>query len=142
MAHTWWHPITSGVGSAVSSFFGGLGQNIGNNAGNIALGGAGLLALKEAYDRLGDIGDESQAGANVIAQQGLQQSQFQPFTVRSTTGSQFGFTPAQTPSYSAPYVPPTTTETPAGGGGGGGNGGDPGRGTQPGLPFPGFDPIH
>jgi len=99
MAHTWWHPITSGIGSAVSGFFGGLGQNIGNNAGNIALGGAGLLALKEAYDRLGDIGDESQAGANIIAQQGLQQSQFRPFTVTSTTGSQFGFTPAGIPSY-------------------------------------------
>ncbi len=113
-----------------------------DTAGNYALGGAGLGLLSNAYSRLGDIGDESQAGANVIAQQGLQQSQFQPFTVRSTTGSQFGFTPAQTPSYSAPYVPPTTTETPAGGGGGGGgNGGDPGRGTQPGQPTPGFDPM-
>ncbi len=106
---------------------------------DIALGGAGLGLLSNAYSRLGDIGDESQAGANVIAQQGLQQSQFQPFTVRSTTGSQFGFTPAQTPSYSAPYVPPTTTVPPAGSGGG--NGGDPGRGTQPGQPTPGFDPM-
>ena len=108
-----------------------------DNSG-VALGGAGLGLLSNAYSRLGDIGDESQAGANVIAQQGLQQSQFQPFTVRSTTGSQFGFTPAQTPSYSAPYVPPTTV-TPAGSGGG--NGGDPGRGTQPGLPNPIFDPM-
>ena len=110
-------------------------------AGNYALGGAGLGLLSNAYSRLGDIGDESQAGANVIAQQGLQQSQFQPFTVRSTTGSQFGFTPAQTPSYGAPYVPPTTTVPPAGGGNGGGNGGDPGRGTQPRQPTPGFDPM-
>jgi len=139
MAHTWWHPITSGIGSAVSGFFGNLGQGIGNNAGNIALGGAGLLALKDAYDRLGDIGDESQAGANVIAQQGLQQSQFQPFTVRSTTGGQFGFNPAPSPSYSAPYVPPTTIVPPAGGGGG--NGGDPQPGTFPGQPTPGFDPY-
>ena len=115
-----------------------------DTAKNYALGGAGLGLLSNAYSRLGDIGDESQAGANVIAQQGLQQSQFQPFTVRSTTGSQFGFTPAQTPSYGAPYVPPTTIVPPAGGGGGnggGGNGGDPGRGTQPGLPYPGFDPM-
>ena len=113
-----------------------------DTAKNYALGGAGLGLLSNAYSRLGDIGDESQAGANVIAQQGLQQSQFQPFTVRSTTGSQFGFTPAQTPFYGAPYVPPTTTIVPpAGGGGGGGNGGDPGRGTQPGLPYPGFDPM-
>ena len=115
-----------------------------DTAKNYALGGAGLGLLSNAYSRLGNIGDESQAGANVIAQQGLQQSQFQPFTVRSTTGSQFGFTPAQTPSYGAPYVPPTTIVPPAGGGGGnggGGNGGDPGRGTQPGLPYPGFDPM-
>jgi len=117
MAHTWWHPITSGIGSAVSGFFGGLGQSIGNNAGNIALGGAGLLALKEAYDRLGDIGDESQAGANIIAQQGLQQSQFRPFTVTSTTGSQFGFTPAAMPSYTTPYAPPSMFPTDGGGGG-------------------------
>ena len=120
MAHTWWHPITSGIGNAVSGFFSGLGKNIGNNAGNIALGGAGLLALKEAYDRLGDIGDESQAGANIIAQQGLQQSQFQPFTVRSTTGSTFGFTPAVMPSYATPYAPPTMFPATDGGGGGGG----------------------
>ena len=110
-------------------------------AGNYALGGAGLGLLSNAYSRLGDIGDESQAGANVIAQQGLQQSQFQPFTVRSTTGSQFGFTAAQTPSYGAPYVPPTTTVPPAGGGNGGGNGGDPQPGTFPGQPTPGFDPY-
>ena len=120
----------------------GIVDDVADNAGDIALGGAGLGLLSNAYSRLGDIGDESQAGANVIAQQGLQQSQFQPFTVRSTTGSQFGFTPAQTPSYGAPYVPPTTTVPPAGGGGGGGgNGGDPGRGTQPGQPTPGFDPM-
>jgi hypothetical protein len=119
----------------------GIVDDVADTAGNYALGGAGLGLLSNAYSRLGDIGDESQAGANVIAQQGLQQSQFQPFTVRSTTGSQFNFNPAQTPSYSAPYVPPTTTVPPAGGGGGGGNGGDPGRGTQPGQPTPGFDPM-
>jgi len=119
-------------------------DDVADNTGNYVLGGAGLGLLSNAYSRLGDIGDESQAGANVIAQQGLQQSQFQPFTVRSTTGSQFNFTPAQTPSYGAPYVPPTTIVPPAGGGGGGGgggNGGDPSRGTQPGQPTPGFDPM-
>ena len=120
----------------------GIVDEAADAAGNYALGGAGLGLLSNAYSRLGDIGDESQAGANVIAQQGLQQSQFQPFTVRSTTGSQFGFTPAQTPSYAASYVPPTTTVPPAGGGGGGGgNGGDPQPGTFPGQPTPGFDPY-
>ena len=118
----------------------GIVDEVADTAGNYVLGGAGLGLLSNAYSRLGDIGDESQAGANVIAQQGLQQTQFQPFTVRSTTGSQFGFTPAQTPSYSAPYVPPTTTIVPPAGSGGG-NGGDPGRGTFPGQPSPGFDPM-
>jgi len=93
------------------------GDFVQDNAGNIALGSAGLGLLSNAYSRLGDIGDESQAGANIIAQQGLQQSQFRPFTVTSTTGSQFGFTPAAMPSYTTPYAPPSMFPTDGGGGG-------------------------
>ena len=93
------------------------GDFVQDNAGNIALGSAGLGLLSNAYSRLGDIGDESQAGANIIALQGLQQSQFRPFTVTSTTGSQFGFTPAAIPSYTTPYAPPSMFPTDGGGGG-------------------------
>ena len=101
------------TGTGTNSLLG----DITDNAGNIALGGAGLGLLSNAYSRLGDIGDESQAGANIIAQQGLQQSQFRPFTVTSTTGSQFGFTPAAMPSYTTPYAPPSMFPTDGGGGG-------------------------
>ncbi len=52
----------------------------------LGLGGGGLLA-KGAYDRLGDIGEQAQSGAAEIAQQGLQQSQFRPYTVTSGTGN-------------------------------------------------------
>jgi len=101
------------TGTGTNSLLG----DIKDNAGNIALGSAGLGLLSNAYSRLGDIGDESQAGANIIAQQGLQQSQFRPFTVTSTTGSQFGFTPAAMPSYTTPYAPPSMFPTEGGGGG-------------------------
>ena len=88
-------------------------QNLGtaavNNAGSIALGGTGLLAAKEAYDRLGDIGEQANVGAQFkdpvtgemvrvpgaidIANAGLTQTQFQPYTVTTSTGSQFGYDP-------------------------------------------------
>jgi len=83
----------TGLGSSLGTAAGNIGQNIASNAGNYALGGAGLLAIKEAYDKLGDIGVEAQESALGIAEQGLGQSQFQPFTVTSTTGGQFGYDP-------------------------------------------------
>ena len=46
----------TGLGSSLGTAAGNIGQNIASNAGNYALGGAGLLAIKEAYDKLGDIG--------------------------------------------------------------------------------------
>jgi hypothetical protein len=130
----WYDPFINYITGTGS---GSLLGDIKDNAGNIALGTAGLGLLSNAYSRLGDIGDESQAGANIIAQQGLQQSQFRPFTVTSTTGSQFGFTPAGMPSYATPYAPPTMFPAPDGGGGGGGytppggGGFTPSPGTRP-----------
>ena len=53
----------------------------------------GGAALTGAYDRLGGIGEAAQQGAMQIAQQGLDQSQFQPFSVTSATGGQFGYNP-------------------------------------------------
>ena len=69
--------------------------------GGAAIGG-GLLT-KDAVDRLSKIGEQSILGTTVggvevpgaldIAQAGLEQAQFRPFTVTSTTGGAFGVTP-------------------------------------------------
>lgn len=56
---------------------------------------AGAGAISSAYDRLGSIGEAAQQGAQQIAQQGLEQTQFQPFTVTSATGGQFGAVPME-----------------------------------------------
>lgn len=83
----------TGIGSSLGTAAGNIGQNIASNAGNYALGGAGLLAIKEAYDKLGDIGVEAQESALGIAQEGLEQTAFQPYGVTSATGSTFGYDP-------------------------------------------------
>lgn len=72
-----------------------------------AAGLAGGLLTKEAVDRLSDIGEQSILGTTVdgvevpgaldIAQTGLEQAQFRPFTVTSTTGGAFGVTPQVDP---------------------------------------------
>ena len=88
MAHAWWHPITSAVGSVVSSVGQGvltgaqnIGQDLVDNAGQAAMGAAGLALVNKAYDELGDIGDQALAGVDPIATAGLQQTAFRPFTV-------------------------------------------------------------
>ena len=76
----------------------------------LGLGGAAIgggLLTKEAIDRLSDIGEQSILGTTVgdvkvpgameIAQTGLEQAQFRPFTVTSTTGGAFGVTPQVDP---------------------------------------------
>lgn len=60
----------------------------------------GGLLTKEEYDRLSDIGEEALVGTTVrgrevpgaldIAQMGLDQTQFRPFTVTTSMGGQFG----------------------------------------------------
>jgi len=55
-----------------------------NNAGRAAMGGAGLLLVKNAYDRLGDVGQQAYTAVDPIAEAALTQSAFRPFTV--TTG--------------------------------------------------------
>jgi len=50
----------------------------------------GAAAVNSAYDRLGSIGEAAQQGAQQIAQQGLEQTRFQPFGVTSATGAEFG----------------------------------------------------
>ena len=78
-------PTSSG---GLADFLEGLGL-----LGGLAQGVGGAAAVTSAYNRLGDIGTAAQQGALGIAQQGLEQSQFQPFTVTSTTGGTFGYNP-------------------------------------------------
>jgi len=46
----------------------------------------GALAVKGAYDRLGDVGDKGLAAGHQLAQQGMEQTQFNPYTVTSSLG--------------------------------------------------------
>ena len=58
---------------------------------------AGGLLSNEAYQNLQDIGEEANIAAQGIAAEGLEQTQFQPFTVTSSTGGSFGVTPTIDP---------------------------------------------
>ena len=73
----------------INQFLSGLGGLF----GTIAAPAIGAGSLMNAYNRLGSIGEGAQQGAQLIAQQGLEQTQFQPFTVRSSTGGMFGYDP-------------------------------------------------
>lgn len=87
----------AGLGSSgfLTSLLGPL-AGIGTVAG-------GALATTSAYDRLSSIGDQSLVGTTIggkpvpgamdLANQAVGMSQFKPFTVTSSTGSQFGATP-------------------------------------------------
>ena len=76
------------TGGSLQDFLGSLGL-----LGGLAQGIGGTAALTNSYNRLGSIGEAAQQGALGIAQSGLDQSRFQPFSVTSTTGSQFGYQP-------------------------------------------------
>lgn len=54
---------------------------------------AGGLLTKDAYDKLGGIGDTAITEMTELGQQGLEQTAFKPYSVTSTTGSQFGVSP-------------------------------------------------
>ena len=73
----------------------------------LGLGVTGGFLTNDAIDRLGTIGEQSLTGFTLgegddaikvpgalgLAQTGLEQSQFQPFSVTSSTGSKFGLNP-------------------------------------------------
>ena len=64
-----------------------------DNAGALGLGGAGLAFAKQGYDRLGEVGEqayEAYSGEGGLADELRGLSEFQPYTVTSATGSQFG----------------------------------------------------
>jgi len=85
---------------AQGGFWSGVGDVIGNIPTSTLLGGVaaagGGLALNESMDRLSNLGQQAYNQAQQVGQFGLQNSQFRPYTVTSTTGSQFGvgYTPA------------------------------------------------
>ena len=53
-------------------------------------GVVGGLLTGEAYGRLSDIGREARTGAEALAAQQMQQTQFRPFTVTTATGAGMG----------------------------------------------------
>ena len=94
MAHqpghtSWYDPILKSLGNA--------GGAIVDNAGPLALGTLGLGLAKEGYDKLGRTGErayESYAAPGGLADRLSGMMEFQPYTVTSTTGSNFGMTQA------------------------------------------------
>ena len=75
------------------SFHDRLFDFIGDNAGALGLGAAGLAFAKQGYDRLGRVGEQAYdayTGEGGLADELRGMSEFQPYTVTSATGSQFG----------------------------------------------------
>ena len=92
-------PAEAAAAAAASSVGGGfdLGDTIGGllsgllgAAPTIGAGVGGMAAINAAYDRLGNVGERALAGAGDIAAQGLQQTQFKPFTVTTGMGDSIG----------------------------------------------------
>ena len=80
---------------AVPQWLEDLGKGIVDNAGPLALGTLGLGLAKESYDKLGRTGErayESYAAPGGLADRLSGMMEFQPYTVTSATGSNFGMT--------------------------------------------------
>lgn len=81
--------MAGGGGGGFFDFLGGLADYVGQP--NVLLPGIlGGLLTGQAYGRLSDIGQQARTGAEAIAQQQLEQTQFRPFTVTTGTGAGFG----------------------------------------------------
>ena len=76
-------------GGFFSNLFGGIGQ-IGSALSPALPGIAGTLLTGVAYNRLSDVGREAEQAAMGLAERGLAESQFKPFTVTTATGGQLG----------------------------------------------------
>ena len=84
MSMDWFTNILEGIGGE---------GNAGNTAAALGLGTAGLALAEKGYSDIGDIGREAYEG--LAGEQGLAQElrgmmEFQPYTVTSSTGGQFG----------------------------------------------------
>ena len=74
---------------------GGKDATAANTAAALGLGGAGLALAEKGYSELGDIGERAFsefAGEDGLAQELRGMLEFQPYTVTSATGGQFGMT--------------------------------------------------
>jgi hypothetical protein len=82
----------------VSNFLANIGGSQGtaaNTAAALGLGGAGLALAEKGYSDIGDIGERAfteLAGEEGLAQKLQGMLEFQPYTVTSATGGQFGMT--------------------------------------------------
>ena len=82
----------------VQDFLASLGGEQGTAANTIAaltLGGGGLALAEKGYERLGEIGEKGfaeMAGPGGLAERLSGMLEFQPYTVTSATGGQFGMT--------------------------------------------------
>lgn len=86
MGMEWFTNILEGIGGE---------GNAGNTAAALGLGTAGLALAEKGYSDIGDIGREAYEGLS--GEEGLAQElrgmlEFQPYTVTSATGGQFGMT--------------------------------------------------
>ena len=81
--------MAGGGGNGFFDFLGGL-ADYATQPGVLLPGILGGLLTGQAYGRLSDIGSTARTGAEALAQQQLQQTQFRPFTVTTATGAGFG----------------------------------------------------
>ena len=81
--------MAGGGGNGFFDFLGGL-ADYATQPGVLLPGILGGLLTGQAYGRLSDIGSTAREGAEALAQQQLQQTQFRPFTVTTATGAGFG----------------------------------------------------
>ena len=88
------------LGKSVVDTAGNAASAIADNAAPLALGSAGLLLAKEGYDKVGEVGQDAYEALSGYTEDGkftpgLAQElqgmfEFQPYTVTTSTGSQYG----------------------------------------------------
>jgi len=79
----------SSGGSSFTDMLGSLGSFL--SQPNVLLPGVvGGLLTGEAYNRLSDVGKQARTGAEALAAQQMEQTQFRPFTVTTATGADLG----------------------------------------------------
>jgi len=87
-------PTGGGFFDTIGNVVGDIGNFLGSTGGQQALGaGTGALLAQQAYQRLGDIGERARREASDIADLGLTQTEFRPFTVTTSTGGMMGVGP-------------------------------------------------
>ena len=79
----------SSGGSSFTDMLGSLGSFL-SQPSVLLPGVVGGLLTGEAYGRLSDIGKQARTGAEDLAAQQMQQTQFRPFTVTTATGAGMG----------------------------------------------------